>query len=891
MTATLEAPGTVAGIEPGAGAGDPGRSRPGRLLGEQAAAAAGQLASGAGNLVFAALAARLLDPAGFAQLATFLALYLGVHLPAVALSAAGAVAPGRSQVAVERRLGLTAAVGLAAFAGPASRLLGVSRVAVLLLGLASLVAPRLAGERGRRYAAGDVRGVATSMLAEPALRVAVGLPLVWAAGATGGAAGVVAGGWVAAIVLVRRPPPQPQPGPVGPTDDPRVARAAAAAFVLLALVQNLDLVLVNRLMPAGEAARFAVLSTLGGLAAFATATVPLVLMPRARRGEPGAVRAALVSTAVLGGGTALLAAVAPVGLFAAVFGDRYAPVADLAPRYVLAMAALGLARVLVARRFTGGRPALAVGLVGAAASVQAALVVVADGAAGAANATLVATIALAVALAVVRPHHLAWLRRPDALVVAGLCVAALALRLAVHRGLWADEAISVDLATRSFSGMLHQLRTADVHPPLHSVILWLVVRGAGTSELAVRLPSMLLGAAVVPALYAAGRALYDHRTGVVAAALGVVSPLLVWYSQEARMYSLFMLLGVVALWAQVQAVRRGRLAHWGIYAVASAALLWTHYFSLLLVAVQQAAFAASVIAAHRRGDRGRSRRLAAGWAGCAAVIAVAVVPLVPFLSDQLAGYSQRRVALSPSNAGAAATSATDGVSLYSVLANGVWATTGFHADRTMAQVVALWPLGMLLALVALGRRRSTATSVVMAAAALPPALLYLAARSKPDLFELRYFAATAPFLVLLLARLLTVVARRRWALPVVTATVISVLAVGLVDQQLNGANPRTYDFKGALSEVNRRAGAGDTLLYAPSFVAPVVEYYSGQLRAAPLTEAEPPPGRAVFVMATLRTANQAATTARVRQELADLQRDRRVVGQFDRANVRVWELR
>ncbi|MGQ0519851.1 MAG: glycosyltransferase family 39 protein [Actinomycetota bacterium] len=891
MTATLEAPGTAAGIEPGAGPVDPGRPRPGpRLLGEQAAAAAGQLASGAGNLVFAALAARLLDPAGFAQLATFLALYLGVHLPAVALSAAGAVAPGRSQVAVERRLGLTAAVGLAVCAGPASRLLGVSRVAVLLLGLAALVAPRLAGERGRRYAAGDVRGVATSLLAEPALRVAVGLPLVWAAGAAGGAAGVVAGGWVAALVLVRRPAPA-KSGPVGPTDDPRYARAAAAAFVLLALVQNLDLVLVNRLMPAGEAARFAVLSTLGGLAAFATATVPLVLLPRARRGEPGAVRAAVVATAVLGGGAALLAAVAPAGLFAAVFGDRYAPVADLAPRYVLAMAALGLARVLVAQRCTGGRPALAVGLVGAAASVQAALVVVADGAAGAANATLVATILLAVALAVVRPHHLAWLRRPDALVVAGLCLAALVLRLAVDRGLWADEAISVDLATRSFPGMLHQLRTDDVHPPLHSVILWLVVRGAGTSELAVRLPSMLLGVAVVPALYAAGRALYDRRTGVVAAALGVVSPLLVWYSQEARMYSLFMLLGVVALWAQVQAVRRGRLAYWGIYAAASAALLWTHYFSVLLVAVQQAAFAASVIAAHRRGAGARARRLAAGWAGTAVAVAVAVAPLVPFLSDQLAGYADRRVGLSPSNAGAAATSATDGVSLYTVLANGVWAMAGFHADRTMAQIVALWPLGMLLALVALGRRRSTATSVVMAAAALPPALLYVAARSKPDLFELRYFAATAPFLVLLLARLLTVVSRRRWALPVVTASVVSLLALGLVDQQLNGANPRTYDFRGALSEVNRRAGAGDTLLYAPSFLAPVIEYYSGQLRAEPLTEAEPPEGRAVFVMATLRTANQAATTARVRQELAVLQRDRRVVRQFDRANVRVWELR
>ena len=45
--------------------------------------------------------------------------------------------------------------------------------------------------------------------------------------------------------------------------------------------------------------------------------------------------------------------------------------------------------------------------------------------------------------------------------------------------------------------------------------------------------------------------------------LATIAPFCVWYSQEARMYSLFMLFAAVAIGAQVPAVRGGRLVDWG----------------------------------------------------------------------------------------------------------------------------------------------------------------------------------------------------------------------------------------------------------------------------------------------------------------------------------------
>ncbi|HYN50398.1 MAG TPA: hypothetical protein VES62_05685, partial [Thermoleophilaceae bacterium] len=78
-------------------------------------------------------------------------------------------------------------------------------------------------------------------------------------------------------------------------------------------------------------------------------------------------------------------------------------------------------------------------------------------------------------------------------VLAGVIVAGLALRLAVPRGIWLDEAISIHQANLSFHDMFENLQYADRHPPLHHVVLWLTVGLIGDGELAVRVPSLIAG--------------------------------------------------------------------------------------------------------------------------------------------------------------------------------------------------------------------------------------------------------------------------------------------------------------------------------------------------------------------------------------------------------------
>src|SRR3546814_20280489 len=104
-------------------------------------------------------------------------------------------------------------------------------------------------------------------------------------------------------------------------------------------------------------------------------------------------------------------------------------------------------------------------------------------------------------------------------------------------------------------------------------------RVIGISELSMRLPAIVVGAALGPVMYGAAKAAFDRRTARVAALLVVPAPFLVWYSQEARMYSLFMLIGVAGVWAQLVALRAGRTRAWVAWGVLSALLIWTPWFA------------------------------------------------------------------------------------------------------------------------------------------------------------------------------------------------------------------------------------------------------------------------------------------------------------------------
>jgi uncharacterized membrane protein len=454
------------------------------------------------------------------------------------------------------------------------------------------------------------------------------------------------------------------------------------------------------------------------------------------------------------------------------------------------------------------------------------------------------------------------------------------VRLASSRGIWLDEATSIWQAQMPLGRLLETLRTTDVHPPLHHLVLWVTVRVLGDGELAVRLPSLLAATALVPLLYAAGRDIYDRRAGLVAAALAAVAPFTVWYAQEARMYALVMLFALVSTWMQVRIVRGGSARDWVVFTVASLALVATQYFGLLLVAVQQLAL---VLA--RRDLPLRP------WLASTAALALLLAPVLAFGHDQFAaneaaGKGFQQV---PSQTGGAVTESGAPPGPYAALTNVAWAVLGYHSNATMTSLVALWPLLLLLALALLGRGRARGTLLLVAAAAVPGIMLFGLGQLKPFVFEARYFIGAVPLVLLLIARAVTSWTPRRTTQLAAAGLATALLAAGLADQQLNGDNPRVYDFRGALQDIAARARPGDVVLYSPQYLNHVVAYYAGGVDARPLGDEPPRParGRRVILLGSFLDKPQyrKATTDAVR----DLERKGELVAARRYPQIRVWE--
>jgi 4-amino-4-deoxy-L-arabinose transferase-like glycosyltransferase len=214
----------------------------------------------------------------------------------------------------------------------------------------------------------------------------------------------------------------------------------------------------------------------------------------------------------------------------------------------------------------------------------------------------------------------------DALLLAAVIAAGAALRFVAlsKQSFWFDEALTVGLAKRGLFDMLHHIPGSEADPPLYYVLAWAWRHVFGSGEAGLRSLSALAGTAAIPVAWAAGRELVSSRVGLVAAAIVAVNPMLIWYSQEARAYSLVVLLAAMSFWLFLLARRRrtaGSLAAWA--AVSSLAIL-THYAAAFLILAE---------AAWLFWELPRMRRAVVAAIGTVGLVGLVLLPLAVHQAD------------------------------------------------------------------------------------------------------------------------------------------------------------------------------------------------------------------------------------------------------------------
>lgn len=117
-----------------------------------------------------------------------------------------------------------------------------------------------------------------------------------------------------------------------------------------------------------------------------------------------------------------------------------------------------------------------------------------------------------------------------------------------RNSLWMDEIrqVSYYYSTENIFHLIYKAATQQ-QPPLDYLIGYTIGNFLPFHEVIARLPALLFGTALIPACYYLFQQVSNPRTGIITAALVTFSPSLVYYSQEARPYSIFLFLLTLTL--------------------------------------------------------------------------------------------------------------------------------------------------------------------------------------------------------------------------------------------------------------------------------------------------------------------------------------------------------
>ncbi|HUV04024.1 MAG TPA: glycosyltransferase family 39 protein [Armatimonadota bacterium] len=195
------------------------------------------------------------------------------------------------------------------------------------------------------------------------------------------------------------------------------------------------------------------------------------------------------------------------------------------------------------------------------------------------------------------------------------------------QSIWGDEALTLQryAAGESLAQVLSGVWHSAFHPPLYFVIVhyWCLL---GKSEIMLRMPSAVFGIAAIPLIYLVARRIFGPPVPGLSALVLALAPFHVWYSQEARMYSLQVLLALGSMLFFLRAWESRRPMDFALYGILTVLALYTHIATLLLIAAQGVFVVGAAV---------RNWRRNLPWIGIVAVMLLAFTPwIVQFMGGR-----------------------------------------------------------------------------------------------------------------------------------------------------------------------------------------------------------------------------------------------------------------
>jgi len=390
-----------------------------------------------------------------------------------------------------------------------------------------------------------------------------------------------------------------------------------------------------------------------------------------------------------------------------------------------------------------------------------------------------------------------------------------------------DEAVS-DYLTRLGTIEMIRWTASDVQPPLYYSVLKIWTTVAGHTEYSLRFLSLAFSLLAIPLFARLGARLNSPNAGVFAALVAAVHPWYVWHAQDARMYSLLLLLSLWSTYLLLDWLGRTCAHHPGAAKIAGllvfcyAACLFTHYFSICLISYHLLTVLA--VAWHRR-SANLGKRFLVNVLLPAAVLYVPWTPIV--LQTYEADTSFWRGSLKLSQ--------TASQGLVALFVGGIGETVTQHTGQVLALIMAAVLVSLLLA--TNPNRQQQGTIVFCLGLVLIPASIVYALAALVPKFNPRYIFPASIGLPLLWGFGAAQPTRTRFP-----ATARLLLALGAISfgcfQGLRGMYwdkrlTRPQFREAILSIVSSRA-AHEPVLLVSGHIYPVWQYYAPGIPYTPL---------------------------------------------------------
>lgn len=413
------------------------------------------------------------------------------------------------------------------------------------------------------------------------------------------------------------------------------------------------------------------------------------------------------------------------------------------------------------------------------------------------------------------PSHTRPDPRRDVWICVTLALIAFAARIiGLNGGLWLDEINGILDWMRPDYGEILTVYKGDGQHPLYALLGHTSIVLFGEHPWSVRLPAAVFGAACVPALYVLGRYVSTRREAIIASLLLAFSYHHVWFSQNARGYTMltfFVLLGTYFLLRALAETRPGWYVAYGL------AMAFGAYTHITVVFPALAHFLVALWSVRRTGWRGPA--LGFGVAGGLTLLLYA-----PILRQVVWWFLFR-----PSNFEGVSTPAWALGEAIRILQRGI--PGGATAALGLLALVAG---GLILLAGAHGYWRQS--RIVFALFMLPVLTTFAGALLARGTMYPRFFFFLLPYAILMVVRGFEVTASwpRRVTGPSASAAmrgrrIANGLAAGaiLAFALSLGANYRypKQDFGGAVAYIESNREANESVLLAGAVQGPIQQYY------------------------------------------------------------------